>query len=85
MPAADFSHLRVVPDPEPGPLTFDLCDHWVWGAKSEHRCTNYWREEIVLEKDADVGGHTMFGHYRAGTWRFCRTHARIFKRDRTDG
>lgn len=66
--------------PESTAITYDLCDHWL--IQSDHRCTSYWREEIVLDENVEVGGKTMFGSYPAGTWRFCNTHARIFKRDR---
>ena len=58
----------------------DLCDHWL--DIPHHRCHNYWREEIELDERTEVDGHVMFGSYHPGVWRFCRTHARIFKRDR---
>jgi hypothetical protein len=63
-------------------LEYDLCDHW--HMISDHRCTSYWVEEIVLEKDTHASGKIMFGTYGAGTWRFCRMHARMFNRDRDD-
>ena len=58
------------------PLTHDLCDHWV-----NHRCQNYWRVEVVLHSPVTVQGKVMCGTYPAGTWRFCKMHARIFNRD----
>lgn len=61
-------------------LEYDLCDQWLVGP--DHRCQSYWREEFVLDMPVEVGGRVMSGHYQPGTWRFCRTHARIFKRDR---
>lgn len=67
-------------DPDPSISHIDLCDHW--HMVSDKRCRNYWREEVVLTEPAIVEGQSMFGRYHAGTWRFCRTHARIFKRDR---
>lgn len=67
-------------EPERDPLTVDLCD--VWLDVPDHQCQSYWREEIKLATDTEVGGKTMFGTYRAGTWRFCHMHARIFNRDR---
>ncbi len=66
--------------PDSTAIDVDLCDHWV--LMSDHRCANYWRHEIVLTERTQVGGHTMFGTYHEGTWRFCNTHARIFERDR---
>ena len=68
--------------PKQNAINVDLCDHWVMHA--DHRCTNYWRQEFVLDEKVEVGGKTMFGTYPAGRWRFCNTHARIFKRDRRD-
>lgn len=63
-------------------LDVDLCDHWVVAA--DKRCANYWKQEIVLTRDIEVGGKTMSGTYPAGTWRFCNLHANIFTRDRQD-
>jgi hypothetical protein len=68
--------------PQSTALDVDLCDHWLM--IPDHRCQNYWREEIVLTEKTEVRGHVMFGSYHPGTWRFCRTHARIFHRDRQD-
>jgi len=58
----------------------DLCDHWI--LQSDHRCTAYWHHIVTLDEPVEVGGHTMFGTYPAGTWHFCNTHHRIFERDR---
>lgn len=66
--------------PEHSVIYSDLCDHWV--LQSDHRCTNYWKHEIVLDEPVEVDGQSMFGTYRAGVWRFCNTHNRIFQRDR---
>jgi hypothetical protein len=60
-------------------VTAHRCDHYFIAAG--HRCNNYWREEFVLDEPLTFTGSVMFGTYRAGTWRFCRMHARIFKRD----
>lgn len=66
--------------PEHTVLETDLCDHWL--DLVDHRCQNYWRVEFDLIDWATVRGHTMFGQYRPGVWRFCRMHAKIFERDR---
>ena len=60
-------------------LDTDLCYHWIDVA--DHRCTNYWREEVVLKESTRVRGSAMCGTYPAGVWRFCRMHAAIFHRD----
>jgi hypothetical protein len=61
-------------DPTP-----DLCDHYLM--VPDHRCNNRWREAFVLDEPVTFTGSVMFGTYHPGTWRFCRIHARIFKRD----
>lgn len=65
---------------ERNPLTVDQCDKWL--EVSDRQCDAYWRVEIELTEDTRVQGGSMGGTYRAGVWRFCRMHARIFERDR---
>jgi len=69
-----------VPELNDNPLLSDLCDHF--HIAQDHRCTRYWRQVFVLDREVHVGGNIMFGDYPAGTWHFCNMHARIFQRDR---